>query len=104
MSAGTATGSRTYRWRWPQHNVRVEWCACDLGSADGVEALADTALARFGGIDILVNNTGGPPAGVVTSVDIGTWLRQFDQMVMSLIRLTGRLLPGMRARAAGAGS
>ena len=80
------------------HHVRVEWCTCDLGSADGVEALADAALARFGGIDILVNNTGGPPAGVVTAIDIGTWYRQFDQMVMSLIRLTGRLLPGMRAR------
>lgn len=81
-----------------QHGVRAEWCACDLGSADSVEALADAALARFGGIDILVNNTGGPPAGVVTSIDIGTWYRQFDQMVMSLIRLTGRLLPGMRTR------
>ena len=81
-----------------QYGVRAEWCTCDLGSADSVEALADTALARFGGIDILVNNTGGPPPGVVTAIDSGTWYRQFDQMVMSLIRLTGRLLPGMRAR------
>ncbi len=81
-----------------RHGGRVEYAACDLGSADDVDALADTALARLGGIDVLVNNTGGPPAGIVTAIDAGTWYRQFDQMVMSLLRITGRLLPGMRAR------
>ena len=81
-----------------QYGVRTEWCACDLGSADSVEALAETALAKFSGVDILINNTGGPPAGVVTSIDIGTWYRQFDQMIMSVFRITGRLLPGMRTR------
>ena len=81
-----------------RHAGRVEHVVCDLGAADSVDALADTALARFGGIDILVNNTGGPPAGVVTAIDAGTWHRQFDQMIMSVIHITGRLLPGMRAR------
>jgi 3-oxoacyl-[acyl-carrier protein] reductase len=81
-----------------QHGVRAEASVCDLESADSVESLADTALAKFGSIDILVNNTGGPPAGVVTSVDISTWYRQFDQMIMSVFRITGRLLPGMRTR------
>ena len=80
------------------HGVRVETCACDLASADSVDALADAALSAFGSIDILVNNTGGPPAGVVTSIDVGTWYRQFDQMIMSILRITGRLLPGMRSR------
>jgi 3-oxoacyl-[acyl-carrier protein] reductase len=81
-----------------QYGVRAEAAACDLGSPDSVEALGDAALAAFGNIDILVNNTGGPPAGVVTSIDTGTWYRQFDQMVMSVFRVTGRLLPGMRLR------
>jgi 3-oxoacyl-[acyl-carrier protein] reductase len=81
-----------------QHGVRAEASVCDLGSPDSVEALADAALAAFGHIDILVNNTGGPPAGVVTAVDISTWYRQFDQMIMSVFRITGRLLPGMRSR------
>jgi len=81
-----------------QYGVRAEWSVCDLGSADSVDALAETALERFSGVDILINNTGGPPAGVVTSIDVGTWYRQFDQMVMSIFRITGRLLPGMRTR------
>lgn len=80
------------------HGVRVEYCVCDLASADSVEALATTALSTFGHIDILVNNTGGPPAGVVTDIDVPTWYRQFDAMVMSIIRITGRLLPPMRVR------
>jgi 3-oxoacyl-[acyl-carrier protein] reductase len=81
-----------------QHGVRAEARVCDLGSADSVESLADAALATFGSIDILVNNTGGPPAGVVSSIDVSTWYRQFDQMVMSILRITARLLPGMRSR------
>jgi 3-oxoacyl-[acyl-carrier protein] reductase len=81
-----------------KRGVRTAICPCDFGSADEVEAMAQSALAAFGGIDILINNTGGPPAGDVTSIDIGTWYRQFDTMVMSLLRVTGRLLPAMRAR------
>jgi len=84
-----------------KHAVRTAICPCDLGSPDEVEAMVHFAAVAFGGIDILVNNTGGPPAGDVTSVDIGTWYRQFDAMVMSLLRVTGRLLPAMRARSWG---
>jgi 3-oxoacyl-[acyl-carrier protein] reductase len=80
------------------HGVRAEAVVCDFSSADEVEAMAQRALELFGGIDILVNNTGGPPAGDVTSVDMPTWYRQFDAMVMSLFRVTARLLPQMRAR------
>lgn len=81
-----------------RHGVRAVACRCDLASADDVEAMVQRALSVFDGIDILVNNTGGPPAADVTSVDIGTWYRQFDTMVMSLLRVTARTLPGMRAR------
>jgi 3-oxoacyl-[acyl-carrier protein] reductase len=81
-----------------RYGVRAFAVGCDLSSPDDVEALAQQAPALLGGIDILVNNTGGPPAGDVTSVDLGTWYRQFDTMVMSLIRVTARLLPAMRAR------
>ena len=81
-----------------QYGVRAEACGCDLGSAASVEALADKALAAFGGVDILVNNTGGPPAGIVTAIEPAAWQRHFDQMIVSIFRITGRLLPGMRSR------
>ena len=77
---------------------RVESHVCRLASADGVSRLADVALERFGGIDILVNITSGPPSGPLLAVDEETWEKQFESMVLSVFRITNRLLPGMRQR------
>ncbi len=79
-------------------SVRVESRVCDLGKVADVEALADIALAQFEGIDILVNVTGGPPSGSLMVVDDDTWKKQFEAMVLSIFRVTRRLLPGMRER------
>ena len=79
-------------------SVRVESRACDLGKVVDVEALADVALASFEGIDILVNITGGPPSGSLMVVDDDTWKKQFEAIVLSVFRVTRRVLPGMRER------
>lgn len=78
--------------------VRVEAHPCNLAKADEIEVLCDAALESFGGIDILVNITGGPPSGSLTVVDDETWHKEFDAMVLSIFRVTRRLLPGMRER------
>ena len=77
---------------------RVETQPCDLSKAADIDALCDRALSAFGGIDILINITGGPPAGPLPPVDDETWHKQFDAMVLSVFRVTRRLLPGMRER------
>ena len=70
----------------------------DLTTPGIGETLAAQALEAFGGVDILVNNSGGPPptSALATSTDI--WTAQFDAMVLSLIGLTTALVPGMRER------
>jgi 3-oxoacyl-[acyl-carrier protein] reductase len=78
--------------------ARVESRLCDLSKVADVEALADVALAHFEGIDVLVNITGGPPSGSLMVVDDETWKKQFESMVMSVFRITRRVLPGMRER------
>ncbi len=78
--------------------ARVEAHAGDLSKAGDIDAVCDKALAAFGGIDILVNITGGPPAGPVAAVDADAWHKHFDLMVLSVFHLTRRLLPGMRER------
>jgi 3-oxoacyl-[acyl-carrier protein] reductase len=78
--------------------VRVESRLCNLSRAEDVEALCEAALTSFGGIDILVNITGGPPSGSLTVVDDDTWHKEFDAMVLSVFRVTQHLLPGMRER------
>ena len=77
---------------------RVESRLCDLSSADDIAALADHALGDFGGVDILVNLTGGPPSGSLFAVDDPTWIKQFEGMVLSVFRITKHLVPGMRER------
>lgn len=84
--------------RLREAGVRVAALPCDLAREADVDALAGGALAAFGGIDILVNNTGGPPPGPVSAVAPEAWRIHFEAMVLSVIRLTGRLLPGMRER------
>lgn len=79
-------------------SVRVESRYCNLSKAADTEALADIALASFDGIDILVNITGGPPSGSLMVVDDDTWAKQFEAMVLSVFRITRRVLPGMRER------
>lgn len=72
--------------------------AADLTKPADVARLARQAEATWGGIDVLVNNTPGPPAGAVSQVTDDAWLKQFEAMVLSLMRITNAVLPGMRAR------
>jgi 3-oxoacyl-[acyl-carrier protein] reductase len=78
--------------------VRVESQAADLSKPGDITALCERALAAFGGIDILLNITGGPPAGPLAPVDDEAWHKHFEAMVLSVFRVTRLLLPGMRQR------
>lgn len=75
----------------------ASYVVADLGMPDAVQDLARTAQARLDSVDILVNNTGGPPPGSVLPVPAGVWDAQFGTMVRSLVTLTAALIPGMRA-------
>jgi 3-oxoacyl-[acyl-carrier protein] reductase len=77
---------------------RVEAHAGDLARPGDIDAVCDRALAAFGGVDILVNVTGGPPAGPLPAVPDEAWHKHFEAMVLSVFRVTRRLLPGMRER------
>jgi len=70
---------------------------CDLSDAAAIESLADL-LAE---VDILVLNSGGPPAGPVTATTDATWTTQFDTLFLSAVRLTRLALAGMRTRGFG---
>lgn len=70
----------------------------DLVDRDSVARFLDAADARLGGVDILVNNTGGPPPGPVVAVGQQVWLNQFETMVLRIFEITGHFLPGMLER------
>jgi 3-oxoacyl-[acyl-carrier protein] reductase len=69
--------------------------------APNVEAIYRAALEALGGVDILVANTGGPPARTALAVKPEEWTPQFEAMVVPVIKLAGLVLPGMRERGFG---
>jgi 3-oxoacyl-[acyl-carrier protein] reductase len=71
--------------------------AADIRRADDCSRIVDTALVRFGRVDVLVNNDGAPPLGALESFDDVAWWRAVEQNQMSVVRLARGVLPGMRA-------
>lgn len=75
--------------------------AADLTRADDVRALVGATVGRFGGVDALVNNSGGPPAGDFEDFGDDGWQGAFELNLMSLVRTVREVLPLMRERGGG---
>jgi 3-oxoacyl-[acyl-carrier protein] reductase len=69
----------------------------DLSDPDAARKISEAAQAN-GAVDILINNTGGPPPGLPSAVDIDVVSSQFDAMVRPVLSLTLDLVASMRAR------
>jgi 3-oxoacyl-[acyl-carrier protein] reductase len=72
--------------------------SADLAEWSTVEAAANRAREELGPIDILLNNSGGPPPAKVIGVAPEVWEAQFRAMVLVFFRLTEMVLPDMRKR------
>lgn len=66
----------------------------DLSQRESVDALV-TQIASDGGIDIVINNSGGPVPGEAQHVSVEQWASAFDSMVANIIHLNQGLLPFM---------
>src|SRR5688500_1392028 len=72
--------------------------AWDLADVSAIDKKVAEIEAELGPIDILVNNTGGPPPTLVHGQPTETWNSYFQSMVLPVIALTDRVLPGMKER------
>ena len=77
---------------------RADFEVVDLTDPASAASLYAAASRKLGGVDIVINNTGGPPPGGIEAQETETWRRQFDTMVVRLIEVTNLCLPGMRER------
>lgn len=73
----------------------------DLRRREAIEAWGDATTARFGGIDLLFINTGGPPPGGALSFDDGAWSEAFELLVLSAVRLARLGAASMKTRGGG---
>jgi 3-oxoacyl-[acyl-carrier protein] reductase len=70
----------------------------DLSTSEGLTHVIDAVMARYGRVDILVANTGGPPTGPAMGHDWQAWMSASELLLRSCVELTRAFVPGMRAR------
>jgi len=73
----------------------------DVTQPDSVEAWHRATVERFGGVDLLVTNSGGPAAGAASSFDDAAWQSAFELLLLSVVRTVRVVRPSMEARGGG---
>jgi 3-oxoacyl-[acyl-carrier protein] reductase len=82
-----------------EHSDRVFAMPGDLGDPTFPEALVDGVHKRFGQpIDILVNNSGGPPPGDILSKTDAEWLAAININFLSVVRMCRLVVPYMKEK------
>ena len=76
-------------------SLAIAW---DLADLSAIEKNISTIENRLGPVDILVNITGGPPPTPASGRDPALWSKNFQAMVLPVIAITDRVLPGMKSR------
>jgi 3-oxoacyl-[acyl-carrier protein] reductase len=75
--------------------------AVDVRNADQITAWGRNTIERFGGVDLLFTNGGGPPAGAAVSFDDAAWQNAVDLLLFSAIRMIRVAVPSMKQRGGG---
>ena len=74
----------------------------DVRSADGIIRWTRATEEKFGGVDLLFANGGGPPSGAALSFDDAAWQGAVDLLLFSALRMVRAAVPSMTARGGGA--
>jgi len=82
--------------------AEVQAVPADVTKVEDIRRVVQATVERWGLINILVNNAGGPPPGVFADTDDAGWQAAFELSLLSTIRLTREVLPHMRKAGGGA--
>lgn len=75
--------------------VNVIPISADISHPDSPDKLVHEALSHYGGVDILINNAGGPPPGRFDDFDDADWDAAYQLTFMSVVRMSRAVLPLM---------
>ena len=73
----------------------------DVRKGDDITGWTGKTIERFGGIDLLFTNGGGPPSGAAVSFDDAAWQNAIDLLLFSALRMVRAAVPSMKQRGGG---
>ncbi len=76
--------------------AKVKALVADVSSSTEAKRLVDVAVAEYGGLEIVVHNAGGPPAGETLQMTDEQWQKAFEQNLLSFTRIVGAAVPEMK--------
>jgi 3-oxoacyl-[acyl-carrier protein] reductase len=80
-----------------QYGGEVVPVGADVSRPEAAEMLVGEAIGRFGQLDILVNNSGGPPGGYFADFDDAAWQNAFELLLLNVVRMVRASVPHLRA-------
>ena len=72
--------------------------ACDVSDLKQIDEWVQLSKLKLGPIDIMVTNTGGPPAGSWQTITDDQWQSGFDSTLMNVVRMVRAVVPDMKER------
>ncbi len=75
--------------------------AADVRAAEDIARWTAATERRFGGLDLLFTNSGGPPAGPAIAFDDAAWQDAADLLLFSVLRMVRAAVPSMKKRGGG---
>jgi 3-oxoacyl-[acyl-carrier protein] reductase len=72
--------------------------SADLTTAAGVQSVVAATVERFGGVDVLVTNSGGPAIGRFADFSDDDWRQALEAVTLNFVRFVREVVPHMRRR------
>ncbi|NHI15752.1 SDR family oxidoreductase [Microbacterium excoecariae] len=79
----------------------IDWRACDVTDLAETTRVIDDVVARYGALDVVVNNAGVNAVGAVDEIDPGLWDLAFDVNVRGTFHVCRAALPHMKRQRSG---
>ena len=71
---------------------------CDVTKVSEIQALISETHAQIGSVDILINNSGGPPGGGFEQADDSIWQAAFELTLLNYVRMIREVLPDLKVK------